>query len=366
MIKHAVLACLLLFPSWLFSAQETALSQNGISAAGATLTARFTLCLLIKGGLVKKPAYPEFAYRTAKLYPLKVREYLKKSKYIDFSPKDFAGKAGAVIAGLNESGKKNAVAVANEVFKYVSETITASDEGLTAAMTHQDCFAMPINVMTSGKGGNVEKCRLATALLRYFIIPARMAFWDDHYVVQYFLKPLEREKVQMDWHIMDFTGAYDKSPEKIEPVQWHPVRAQELLGETWENENLAVKVKKVKNTRMDINEAEALALFTNIERGIEPDTLGNTALSGYFLLKEIDYEMTVPGDSKTINMEFTLPFNESKAEPFKTVEYEYYIIAADGLKAGLKRTHTMVNPPNSGLVYTLPAVFELPGSGPGK
>ncbi len=359
MIKHAVLACLFLFPSWLLSAQEAAPTQNESSVTGNTLTARFKLYLLIKGSLVKKPPYPEFAYRVSKAYPLKVREYLKKSKYIDFSPKDFAGKAGATIAGLNESGKKNAVAVAEEVFEYVSLSITASDEGFTPALTHQDCFAMPADVMNSGKGGNVEKCRLAAALLRYFLIPARMAFWDDHYVVQYFLKPLETEKVQMDWHIMDFTGAYDKSPGKIEPVEWHPVRAQELLGEEWENENLAVKVISVKNTRMEINEAEALALFTNIERGIEPDTPGNTALANYFLLKEIDYEMTMPGGSKTINMEFTLPFNESKEEPFKTVEYEYYIKTGEGLKAALKRTHTMVNPPNNGLVYTLPVEFTL-------
>jgi hypothetical protein len=354
-VTHIFLLLFIFVP--FLSATPAEIPQNAPSYESGTAKAEFTLFLLIKGGLVKKPDLPDFAYRQLKVYPLKVKEFLKNSKYLDYSAAEFKLKAEELISNMTENGKKNAVLVANEVFNYVNLSITPSDESNAAGLTQSDCHALPLDVMKTAKGGSIEKTRLAVALLRYFNIPSRAAFWDDHYVAQYFLKPLESEKKDPAWYIMDFTGIYGRMPDNIEPVAWHPVKAQELLGENWENENISLAVKQVKNTRMEINEAEALALFTNLERGNAYDMEGNTGLSRYYLLKEITYLMEVPDKEKNLKLEFTLPFNES--QPFKTLRYN--IKPEGNLKAKLRNTHTMTNPPNTGIIYTLPVEFELIG-----
>lgn len=337
------------------SAQITETAENVVSGINNTGTVKFKVYILVQGGLVKKPVMPVFAYRQPKVYPVKAREFLKISKYHPYTSKEFKGKAESIIQYMTQNMKKNAVQVAGEVFNYINLSITTSDENARAGSTYLDCFAMPLDVMLAGKGNNIEKCRLAVAMLRYFNIPARTAFWNDRYVVQYFLKPLESEKIEQAWYIMDFTGLYGQITDGIEPVAWHPVKAQELLGVNWEHGNIALSIDGVKNTRMEINESEALALFTNIERGNMPDTEGNTGLSRYYLLKEISCTMIIPDKQKKINIEIILPFNES--QPFKTLKY--YVLPGVNMKAKFKNTHTMVNPPNSGLVYTLPVEFEL-------
>lgn len=322
-------------------------------------TIQFTAFFLIQGGYEKKPIIPNFAYKQLKSYPLKVREFLKKSKYTGYLTADFKLMAEDIVANMTVKEKKNAVLVAKEVFDYINLSITASTEDVAAGLTQADCYGLPLSVMKAGKGNLIEKNRLAVELLRYFDIPARMAFWSDHYVVQYFLKPLETEKISQAWYIMDFANEYDKLKGRIEPISWHSVNSKELFNENWKDVVLNLDIIKVKNTHMEINEGEALALFTNLERGNVYAMEDNPSLKRYYLLKEITYSMNIPKKTNKIVIELILPFNET--QPFKTLKY--YVKTVGNVKAACKRTHTMINPPNRGIVYTLPVEFEFLDTG---
>ncbi|MEI7543074.1 MAG: hypothetical protein WCJ94_07480 [bacterium] len=360
MIKRLICLSIAIFiaSAFIFSESPDMIKQT-IASMDNTETVQFTAFILIQGGLEKKTIVPNFAYRQLKSYPLKVREFLKNIQYSGYSKADFKLKAEEIVATMTDKSKKNAVLVAKAVCDYINLSITASPELAISGLTQADCYATPLNVINIGKGNLIEKNRLAVQLLRYFDIPARMAYWSDHYVVQYFLKPLETEKISQAWHIMDFTNQYDKLEGKIEPVSWHAVTAKELYNVNWKGETISLDITKVKNTHMEITEGEALALFTNLERGNVYAMEDNPTLTRYYLLKEITYSMNIPKSLNKLVIELILPFNET--QPFKTLKY--YVKIYGNAKAICKRTHTMINPPNRGIVYTLPVEFEFLDAG---
>jgi hypothetical protein len=335
------------------------LSAAGDGPSGATPSAQtygFKMYYLIMGETVKKHQDPDFGYVTVKAMPLKVKEFTFSAPGMDYTKTAVKKAAGTAIAGLPEHRKKNAVYVSREIFGYIKASITAKDDAFDPVDSSRTGLQTASELISSGAGTNYERCRLACAMLRYFSIPARISSWKDRYVVEYYIKPLEGGKFYPNWHIMDFTGAYDAEPDKTEPVSWYPVDSKELLAEEWKGETLSIRVAGVKNSYLGNNEAESMAIFSNIIEGKDPDYKGNTGLSNFYLIKEKDYELMLPPGADKAEVTFTMPLNEE--EPFRTMNY--YVKSSDPkMKVTPRRTRTYIKPPQKGMVYTLPVDFEI-------
>ncbi len=345
MKKYLAALAMLLVCSAVFAADEQALTAH-----------KFRIYYLVKGEMAKKPAMPDFGYMIQKTFPLRAKEFLLPARYSEFSKPVISKTAAAILETLPEHRRKNAVYASEAVFNYVKASITAKAEPEGVFSNPHEAYSSGAEAIGNGSGNNLEKCRAATALLRSISIPARISYWSGHYVVEYYIKPLEKGKYDPDWHIMDFTGAYDAAEGRVEPISWNPVDYKEHVNEEWSGNSMNVRVVSVKNTHMELNEAESMALFSNIVSGAEPDVKGNTTLNKFFLLKEVDYELTLPDGITAAMAEFTMPFNETRY--FKT--FKFYVRPLDpGLKVSQKRTHTYINPYVKGMIYTLPVEFSI-------
>jgi hypothetical protein len=305
---------------------------------------------------VKKPKLPDSGMTALKSLPLKVRAFTFPTSSLDFTKPSFRKKTGDIVLKLPENRRKNAVYISKIIYDYITANIRSRETPIKLLDNPHNKYQTASEIMESMEGDNMEKCRLACALLRSSGIPARIAGWKDHYVAEYYLKPPDGGKVKASWHIMDFTGAYDAEPDKVEPVSWFPVDSKELLAEDWKGNPINIRLLSSKNTYLEHSEAEARAIFDAAASGKETDFSGNTALSRFYLLKEMTYEIHLAPGSRSAEVSFTMPLNED--EPLRTMKY-FASSASSGLNVTVGRAHTYINPPQYGMVYTLPVKFEL-------
>jgi hypothetical protein len=352
--KLIFLLLISLLSSLIFSSVNDGPVFTTQTAATAPGTDRqFSLFFLIKAETIKKTQIPQNAVRLLKSYTVRVRPFLQNSKYYDFSPKAVHKAADDCISKLSFSDMTNAVKVADGVYNYISESISSTAES-SADFYAQAELASPAGVLEAKRGNNIERCRLAVAMLRYMLIPSRTAYWDDHHAVEYFLKPSGKSKAEPAWHIMDLTGVYQSKTGEVEPVSWHPVHSNEKLSVQAEPGALIAVNGKTKNNRYEINESEAFAMFANIKQGIMAEAGTSEFTTGYYLLKQTDYIIRFSDTRKAAKVVFMMDFNELK--PFKTMRF--FVRPGPGLRANYKKSETLINPPVSGIEYTLPVEFE--------
>jgi hypothetical protein len=315
---------------------------------------KFRVYYLIKGEKLRKPEAYSSGVVGVKKFPLRVKTFLRPSRYYDFENSSFKKNAAALFSALDASDRKNSVRIAGFVESYVAKTVTASPEATTPTADPHDSYRPASGILRDGTGNILEKCRLAVALLRYAEIPARVSFWNDSYVVEYYLKP--EKKDDPSWQVMDFSGAYENSGDTVIPRSWNPVDSGEHLNEEWKPDTLSVRVDSVKNIYSGMDEAEAMADFAVIESGAEPDARSNTGLSYFYLFKIIDYEILPSNPSGRFSIELTMPFNEIR--PFKTMKYFVKPLSA-GLEIKMRRSRTDIKPLVKGMMYVLPLDFSI-------
>lgn len=328
--------------------------------AGVTFGASahdFKLYYLIIGETVKKHVIPDYGYMTLKAFPLKVREYTFSAPYMDYNKSTVKKAARQAVAGLPEHRKKNACYVSREIFNYISTTLTAGDDEFVPSDNPHKTALSASETLARGSATLLEKCRLACAMLRYFTIPARVAYWKDTYVVEYYIKPLEGGKYKANWQVMDFTGSYDAGQGEVEPISWYPVDSRELLACEWKGATINVRINSVKNSYLDNNEAESKAIFTNLKSGAVPEPGHNTPPAHFYLLKEMDCTICFAEGVKKAEVDFTMPFNESDTL-FRTMDY--FVKTDDpALDIKVRSARVYIKPPQFGMVYSLPVEFNL-------
>ncbi len=325
----------------------------------------FSLYLLIKGKLVKNIKRYDFGYRIEKTFPLRVKEFLLSSKYHNSgNPKIKDIAENIILANINpEYRRKNAYYVTSEIFNYIKNKIENDNLKEEFNLNVHNLFRYPSEVIKEGKGNLLEKCRLAVALCRYLIIPARIAYWNNHYVVEYYLQPL-KEKGR--WFIMDFeSDDIQIKDEFIRPVEWFPIDKDEQLNEEWNGNEIYLKRKNIIEmifTGDDNLAKEKFEKFKNDEK-IEIDENINR---NFYILRKINYEIWFEGSGdKKAKIKFNLPFNnrshfkkENSNDDFKTMAF-FVKSENDELNIKYKRAYTRINPPQIGITYSLPVEFSI-------
>lgn len=324
----------------------------------------FSIYLLIKGKRVKNFERYDFGYMIPKAFPLRVKEFLLTSKYYNLSNASIKTTAENILENIKpEHRRKNAYFVTAEVFNYIKTKFVNNDIQIKPINNSHGIFLFASEAIKEEKANQVEKCRIAVSLLRYLSIPARMSFWNNHYVVEYYLQPL---KGKGHWFIMDFEKDDIKiNEEYINSVEWFPLDKDEVLNEKWtENE---IFLQKIYLNEIFLENDEKIAkekfeAFKNDEN-ITGDTVD---IKKFFILRKIKYELYLPFENKNkVEIKFILPFNnryifknENSEDDFKTVDY-FVKSENNKLKIKYKRTHTRINPPQTGIIYTLPVLFEV-------
>jgi hypothetical protein len=346
----AVAAAIALFNAVYLSADT---GNTMPASSGQAGKYNFKLYILIKGGMKKNTALPDFGWRVLKAFPLRVKEYTYSSRYIDYSAPAFKQTGDVILSGLTEARRKNAVRVAEAVYGYVGSSITARDDAGDITDNPHNIYLTALQVLRAGTGNNLEKCRLACALLRYFTIPSMIVRWNDIYAIEYYLQPLTGKSA---WYIMDFTGAYDSRAAYIEPPLWHPIDAKERLNEEW-NTSMYLKLTGIKNMYLEPDDAKADAVFTSITSTADAIKPGAPPESGaFYLIKEEDYELRVQPGFTEAKADFTMPFNQP--DNYRTAKY--YVKSGDpGLIVQAKWPRTEIKPAQDGILYVLPLKFNL-------
>ncbi len=327
----------------------------------------FTLYLLIKGKLVKNIKRYNFGYRIEKTFPLRIKEFLLPSKYHNSgNPKIKDIAENIILANINsEYRKKNAYYVTYEIFNYVKNKIENDNLNEESNLNVHNIFRYPSEVIKESKGNLIEKCRLAVTLCRYLTIPARIAYWNNHYVVEYYLQPL-KEKGR--WFIMDFENDdIEMKDEFIKPVEWFPIDKNEQLNEEWKENEIYLKkndIKEIIFSGDDKSAKEKFEKFKN-EEEIKSDEKLN---KNFYVIRKINYEIRLKNvDEKKAKIKFNLPFNnrshfkkENSGDDFKTMAFFVKSIS-DKLNVKYKRVYTRINPPQIGITYSLPVEFIIKG-----
>jgi hypothetical protein len=336
---------------------------NSITASAAPAPAekyKFTAYLLIKETMKKNYPKPDFGWRVLAAFPLRVREFTYASPFIDYSPAAFKNAENNVLSGIDEPRRKNAMRVSEAVFNYIDASITAREAPEEPAGSAHKAYMTALQVLKGGTGNSLEKCRLAVAFLRYFTIPARMVQWSDVYAVEYFLQPLDN-KGRGRWYIRDFDGKNNDAPDHILPADWHPIDAKELLNVEWSGE-MSIRRTGVKNEFLAPDEAPATGEYEAVSGGQKELTPTAAPESGdFFLLKKIEYELTLSPGTTGAQAIFTLPYRNPdnyNPENCKTVKY---LVKSGGsrLEIRMKWPHTTIKPAQDGILYTLPVTFTI-------
>ncbi|MCX8093290.1 MAG: hypothetical protein N3E50_03900, partial [Candidatus Goldbacteria bacterium] len=214
---------------------------------------KFEVYYLIKGQMKKNKERPNFGWRILKTFPLSVKEYTFTSQYYDYNSTEITELANKINENLKESRQKNAIHIADEIFRYIQNNISDREIIKEIKDNPHKIFFSYRQVLKEQKACDVEKCRLAITLFRYFTIPARMVYINNHYAVEYFIMPL---KGKGDWYLMDFYNNENIESENTIPVYWHPLDCRELLNEMWTN-NCYVNMLEVKDILLNPDEQEA-------------------------------------------------------------------------------------------------------------
>lgn len=340
-------ALFVLFAPLLFAGEPEAVTP--------TAKYSFRLYVLAKGEMKKNIERPDFGWRVLSTYPLKVKEYTYPAPYLDNSAPEFKSACDAILASIAEPRRKNAVKVADAVFDYVNLSITARDVNEEIADSPHRVYFSALQVLKEGNGDNFEKCRLATAMLRYFTIPARIVERDLHYEVEYYIQPLS-EKGKGGWYLKDFEGIVTGAEEYFIPALWHPVDAKELLREEWASP-MFLERTKAQWSYMGGGETQAVEAFEALTRTgknalpeFYPDKKGT-----FYVIIETDYTLWLQEGMTEARAEFTLPFNIP--DNFKTVKY-YAVSTDERLGVKSKWPQTKTKPSQEGIIYTLPVSFK--------
>ncbi len=339
-----------------FAAIIIAMSLAAAAYCADGATVKFRVYYLIKGEKVKKSPVLSYGEAGVKTFPLRVREFLRPSKFYDFNDPYFKKRAAALFSAMPPKDRKNSVAISGFVVDFVSVSVTAaSDSAPPSENPHEICRTASA-VLRDMSGNTVEKYRLITALLRYAGVPARVSYWNDSYVAEYYSMPADKRKGSTSWQPLDLSGAYGASGGSVIPGSWNPVDNRERLNEEWNTDTISVRAIAVANIYSDMNEAEALAAFTSVESGTEVDARSDTGLADFYLFKTIDYEVTPANGVEKFQVELTMPFNE--IEPFKTMKYFVKPLSPE-LTVKMGRSHTYIKPVVKGMIYSLPVEFEV-------
>ncbi len=331
---------------------------------------KFSFYVLLKGKIIKNIPRYDFGYRIEKTYPLRVKEFLLTSKYYNINNPALKNTAeNEILSNINpEYRRKNAYYVTAEIFNFIKNKIFDENPREEFKLNHHELFKYPSEVIKEGKGNLIEKCRLAVALCRYLIIPARISYWNNHYVVEYYLQPL---KGKGHWFIMDFEREeIDIKDERIKSVEWFPIDKDEQLNEQWNDEEIFLKRNGVKEIVFGGDNNLAKENFEKFKRD-EVIQIEDNFKDKFYLVRKTDYEIWFKRESenKKAKVTFMLPFNnrynfknENSDDDLKTIDYFVKSESAD-LKVKYKRTHTRINPPQTGIIYTLPVEFVILNTG---
>jgi len=354
-----VLAAVMLLAASVY-AEEDLIIQQALAPAGSpeniTPPAKynFKLYILAKGTMKKNTIMPDFGWRVLNAFPLKVREFTYPAPYMDSGAQEFKAAADDILNSIAEPRRKNAVRVADAVFEYINTGITARQANEETAETSHKVYFSALQVFKAGAGNNLEKCRLAVAMLRYFSVPARIVNREGGYEVEYYLQPLA-EQGKGAWYLYDFEGKGPGGTEFFVPPDWHPVDARELLREEWESP-MFIKLTGQKRSYAGADDAGAQAAFAAITGTAENLTVTVKPVQGiFYVVDELAYELWLPDGTFEAKAEFTLPFNIP--DDFKTIKY--FIMSDDkNLQVKAKWPQTKNKPMQEGVIYTLPVSFK--------
>ncbi|MBN2754779.1 MAG: transglutaminase domain-containing protein [Candidatus Goldbacteria bacterium] len=319
----------------------------------------FSVYFLIEGKSVKPAAMPDYGARVLSSFPLRVKEFTFSSPYYAYQGTSMMKEFGdEILESISEKRRANSVYVSDAVYSYITATVQDAPDKYEMTSDLHKINRSGLFVLRDKSGNLLEKCRAATALLRSFTIPARIVYYEGHYAVEYYIKPLKGNSV---WAVMDFTE--DKKERHMGPVEWQPVSLKELLNEEINTGEASLKTAGV--TQVFFTEkAEAMDVFSKLKAG-DITLVSNEMPEGkFYLIRKTDY-IIEPGVSVTAKapceIEFTMPFNDRDtfnpgAPYFRT--FEYYVSTEDkSFNIQYKRAHTRVNPPMDGRVYSLPVKF---------
>lgn len=336
-------------------AQEATESKAQVRNGEVTLT----YIAKIKAHLPYKQ--PDFGWRVESSFPLRVREFLLEASHINFSDKGIQEACAAIEQSFDEKRRKNAVNIVRAVKEFIDENIKDRVPVPEPSKSRRSSYYTAAKVLAQKEGNDIERCRLAVAMLRHLKIPAQTVGIGGGYDVEYFIKPLQGDS---GWYLMGLTGAAPREFGKyVEPVEWYPVTASEILDEEWEGGGLFIERVSTRTGRFEADLKEAKEFFDkSAAEGYPADLEGATVSArDYFIMREIKYRVYFEQDKFEIN--FTLPFNNrdtfkrgTERGTFKVAAFR--LTAGQGLKASYRRAHTVASPPQEGMIYYLPVKFE--------
>lgn len=319
---------------------------------------KFEIYYLIKGQMKKNKERPNFGWRILKTFPLSVKEYTYPSQFYNYNSEELAEVANTISGNLTEARKKNAIYIANEIYRYINENIENREINKEIKESPTKVYFSYRQVLREKKGCDVEKCRLAITLFRFFTIPARMVYINNHYAVEYFIMPL---KGKGDWFLMDFSDNKEQwqLQEYSFPVYWQPLDSGEMLNEIWDK-NCYLDMVDVTDIFLKQDEKEAISIYTAITTSVknfdEIQSDPTPDKDKFMVLKRVSYELWLPNEEKNIKINFILPFN---AINFFRTKYWWVKNFDNRIEINVKRLHTEVKPPQEGMIIKLPIEFKV-------
>jgi hypothetical protein len=302
---------------------------------------------------------PAAGVREIKLLPIRPKEYIYPSAYFSYTKNTGKTEAAVQLAGLPAGDGKNSAILSEAVFNYIRENIQEQKPDPVISCDFHKNRKTGMEALESKCANNLERCRAAVCLLRYYTIPARIVFYDGDYAVEYFLKPA---KSAGKWVVKTFSGK-SAADGFADPVEWEPVTGKELLNEEI-RKGSALLERGPSAEQSILNRAEAEAKFVSITAGtavLEP----NERLKGkFFIIRETGYTISLTATASShVKIDFMLPYNDrdmfdQSESGFKTGRF--FVAASDpALKIKFKKPSVKKNPPQEGIVYYLPVEFWI-------
>jgi hypothetical protein len=317
----------------------------------------FKFCILAGVSRSAAKSNPASGVREIKLLPMRPKEYIYPSAYFSFTKNIKNTEAAVQLAALPAKDSRNSAILSEAVFKYIRDNIQEQKSERIISDDFHKGRKTGMEVLESKCADNLERCRAAVCLLRYYTIPARIVFYNGDYAVEYFLKPL---KSAGKWIVSPFAGK-SAADGFADPVEWEPVTGKELLNEEIRKGSALLERGSCVEQSI-LNRAEAEAKFVSITAGtavLEP----NDRLKGkFFIIRETGYSISLTATASAhVKIDFMLPYNDrdmfdQSESGFKTGRF--FVTSADpALKIKYKKPSVKKNPPQEGIVYYLPVEF---------
>lgn len=304
---------------------------------------------------------PEFGWRVESSFPVRVKEFLLEASHVNFSDKGIQEACAAIEGSFDASRRKNSLNIVKAVREFINENIKERVPEAVPSKSRRSSYYTAAKVLAQKEGNDIEKCRLAVAMLRHLKVPAQTVGLGGSYDVEYFVKPLEGDT---GWYLMGLTGAAPHEYGKyVEPIEWYPITADELLDEEWQGGGLFMERVSMKSGRFESDYEAAKAVFDKAAAEGYPADMDGATVSAreYYVLREITYRVYYEKDN--FEIDFTMPFNNRdtfkkgvESGTFKAAAY--MLSTGPNLRASYKRAHTFAQPPQEGMIYYLPVKFE--------